>query len=59
MVFFTFLSGVTLAVSSLALAPVLDFSYSMLSPALSPSYEIIADDGDLLFEILGLGRLLP
>ncbi|MGH8607708.1 MAG: hypothetical protein ACREX9_09880 [Gammaproteobacteria bacterium] len=57
MVFFTFLSGVTLSLSSLALAPVLDFSYNMLSPALSPSYKIIADDGDLLFEIPELGRL--
>lgn len=52
--FFTFLSGVTLSLSSLALAPVLDYSYNMLSPALSPSYKIIADNGDLLFE---LGRL--
>ncbi len=57
MVFYTFLSGVALSLSSLALAPVLDYSYNMLSPALSPSYKIIADDGDLLFEIPELGRL--
>jgi len=47
----------TLALSPLALAPVLDSSYNMLSPALSPSYKIITDNGDLLFEIPELGRL--